>query len=701
MIAHTLTRLTVNSEEVARESRIHSYKNSFSGFVANLLPHEARTLSQKERVISVFPNTVRKLLTTRSWDFVGMPTTVKRNQQTESNLIVGLLDTGIWVDSPSFSDAGYGAPPAKWKGKCETGVNFTKCNNKVIGARYFNLEGGAPDDQVSPADFDGHGTHIASIAGGGVVEGASLYGLAKGTARGGVPSARLASYKVCWGQGCQDMDVLAGFDAAIADGVDIISISVSGTPRQFFEDPIAIGAFHAMKRGILTSAAGGNEGPTFGTVQNVAPWIFTVAASNIDRQFESEVKLGNGDTFSGVSINTFKEGKMYPLISGTLARDKNASYPGNYSACDYGSLSESLVKGKIVYCLGSSSQDYNVKGINGTGVISADTLPDTPLPTIIPGTVVDINSGLKIDRYINSTKFPTALISQSRAVVGNITAPVVTTFSSRGPNPISLNILKPDVAAPGLSILAAYTKYATMTGQQEDNRVVEYNIESGTSMSCPHVAGAAAYVKTFHPDWSPAAIKSALMTTARAMKVNPVGAYLASGSGVIRPGKAVNPGLIYDIDTNAYISYLCKEGFNFTAMDTVTGNRSNSCSNYPKAQGTDGLNYPTMHLQLTTYANSSTFSAVFYRTVTYVGSGPAVFKATVKSPPGVLISVVPDTLSFQKTNEKKPYRVEVKGRFLRANSWYRAGSVVWKGPTHCVRSPVLVYRPLPPPSPNS
>ncbi|CAH9138433.1 unnamed protein product [Cuscuta epithymum] len=697
---HNLLTQAIGDEELARKSRIHSYSKSFSGFVAKLLPHEARTLSRQERVISVFPNTVRKLLTTRSWDFLGMPTSVKRNQQTESNLIVGLLDTGIWVESPSFNDAGYGPPPAKWKGKCDTGVNFTSCNKKVIGARYFNLEGGAPADQVTPGDLDGHGTHIASIAGGRVVNGASLYGIGKGTARGGVPSARLASYKVCWGQGCQDMDVLAGFDNAIADGVDIISISVSGTPRHFFEDPIAIGSFHAMKRGILTSAAAGNEGPTLGTVQNVAPWILTVAASSSDRQFDSQVKLGNGQLFSGVSINTFKPpagNQMYPLTSGTLARDKNATYAGNYSACDYGSLSASMVKGKIVYCLGSSSQDYNIKGINGAGVISADHLSDTPLPTIIPGTVVDINNGVKIDQYINSTRSPTAVIYPSRAVNTSSSAPFVTSFSARGPNPISLNILKPDLAAPGLSILAAYTKYATMTGQEEDTRVVEYNIESGTSMSCPHVAGAAAYVKTFHPDWSPAAIKSALMTTARAMKVNPVGAYLASGSGLIRPGKAVSPGLVYDIDINDYVSYLCKEGFNFTGMDSVTGGRSNSCSGYPAAQGSDGLNYPTMHLQLSSPHNS-TFSAVFFRTVTYVGSGPTAFKAFVKSPPGASVNVVPNILSFQHTNQKKSYKVEVRGKFLRANSWYRAGSVVWKDPTHCVKSPVLVYRPLPPPS---
>lgn len=163
----------------------------------------------------------------------------------------------------------------------------------MIGATYFNLENISPVDS-SPVDDDGHGTHTASTAAGAVVKGASLYGVGTGTARGGVPSARIAMYKVCWGEMCTDVDLLAGFDAAIADGVDIISVSIGGPSGDYFEDTIAIGSFHAMKKGILTSCAGGNDGPTEYTVENVAPWITTVAASSTDRKFVTKVKLGNG-----------------------------------------------------------------------------------------------------------------------------------------------------------------------------------------------------------------------------------------------------------------------------------------------------------------------------------------------------------------------------------------------------------------------
>ncbi|KAL6998081.1 hypothetical protein U1Q18_008208, partial [Sarracenia purpurea var. burkii] len=165
---------------------------------------------------------------------------------------------------------------------------------KVIGARYFQLESSMTEENPSPVDTDGHGTHTSSTAAGSPVSSASLYGLARGTARGGVPSARIAMYKVCWALGCSDMDLLAGFDAAIADGVDVISVSIGGPPSKYFEDPIAIGSFHAMKKGIFTSCSAGNSGPQLFSISNVAPWIMTVAASSIDRQFQTVVKLGNG-----------------------------------------------------------------------------------------------------------------------------------------------------------------------------------------------------------------------------------------------------------------------------------------------------------------------------------------------------------------------------------------------------------------------
>ncbi|KAK4480231.1 hypothetical protein RD792_013295 [Penstemon davidsonii] len=202
---------------------------------------------------------------------MGFPIQAHRSN-IESDIIVGMLDTGIWPESFSFNDKGLGPPPTKWKGSCQSSSNFT-CNNKIIGAKYYHSEGpiSAPDFP-SPRDSEGHGSHTASTAAGGLVYGTNMYGLGLGTARGGVVSGRIAVYKICWSDGCSDADILAAFDDAIADGVDIISLSVGGFfPSDYFDDPIAIGAFHAMKNGILTSNSAGNSGPDAESIVNFSP----------------------------------------------------------------------------------------------------------------------------------------------------------------------------------------------------------------------------------------------------------------------------------------------------------------------------------------------------------------------------------------------------------------------------------------------
>ncbi|GFP88251.1 subtilisin-like protease sbt5.3, partial [Phtheirospermum japonicum] len=146
-------------------------------------------------------------------------------------------------------------------------------------------------------DTEGHGSHTLSTAGGNFVPGANVFGFANGTAKGGSPSARVAAYKVCWTVNetgaCFDVDILAAFDKAIHDGVDVLSVSVGGDPEPFETDSIAIGSFHAVMHGIVVVSSAGNEGPGPGTVSNIAPWLITVGASTIDRRFLSYVILGN------------------------------------------------------------------------------------------------------------------------------------------------------------------------------------------------------------------------------------------------------------------------------------------------------------------------------------------------------------------------------------------------------------------------
>ncbi|XVE61514.1 hypothetical protein DITRI_Ditri06bG0046500 [Diplodiscus trichospermus] len=685
---------TVGDGKTAIESKIYSYGKSINAFAARLLPDEARRLAGEDRVVSVFENTRRKLLTTRSWDFLGMPKSLtKRNPIVESNIIVALLDTGICTEHPSFNDEGYGPPPAKWKGKCDKGANFTGCNSKVIGARYYQLDKNVPiRDDPTPVDNDGHGTHTASTAAGIPVKDASLFDIAKGTARGGVPSARIAMYKVCWRMGCTDMDVLAAFDDAIHDGVDMISISIGGPSFELFKDVIAIGAFHAMRKGILTTCAGGNNGPAIATIENVAPWMLTVGANSIDREFTSIIKLGDGTTTFGYGINIFTmKNTMYPFTNGAHAANLNGSNNGNVSACGEGTLTKDKVKGKIVYCLGDELQDYTIKNLGGAGTIMAvDGKPhDAYFLTCTPATtVVRSKVGDKLDRYINTMKKPQAVIYKSKTV--SRVAPSVAFFSSRGPQLLNPNILKPDVTAPGLNILAAYPEKTPVNGDPTDTDYSAFNFMSGTSMACPHASAAAAYVKSFHPDWSPAAIKSAVMTTATPMKIKDEYGALSTGSGQINPSKAINPGLLYDVNQRSYISYLCKQGYNSTTISLIIGGKpKHNCSSLKPALGTDGLNYPSMHMYLN--STKSSIFALFYRTVTNVGHENSVYKAKVTSPKELSVIVFPKTLKFSKNRPKRSFKVFLKGGPMKKGTGILSATLEWSNESHSVKSPIVVF----------
>ncbi|GFY93410.1 subtilisin-like serine endopeptidase family protein [Actinidia rufa] len=548
--------------------------------------------------------------------------------------------SGIWPESPSFNDKGYGPPPPKWKGKCAKGANFTGCNNKVIGATYFNLDSAVVTEELTPVDTDGHGTHTSSTAAGVSVPSASLYGLAPGTARGGAPSARISMYKVCWYFGCSDMDLLAGFDAAIADGVDVISVSIGGPGRDFFEDPMAIGAFHAVKKGIFVSCSGGNSGPELMTVQNVAPWMVTVAASSIDRQFQTAVKLGSGLGVSGISINTFSPRKqLYPLTSGSHAANASAKAYGNASVCDWGTLDQRKVKGKIVYCVGMG-QDSTIRELGGSGLImAADLYPDVAFSFVVAATAIKPTDGTKIDGYVNSTKRATAIIYKTKTV--NMAAPFVASFSSRGPQLITPNILK------------------------------LYHCRSTSSTAL-----------TIAPEAKPTP-----------MKIKQQDAELGSGSGQINPMKALHPGLLYDISMSSYISFLCKQGYNSTTIRLLTGgNKLYNCSTLRPARGTDGINYPSMHLQLPN--PNSTISAAFYRTVTNVGYKNSVYTAKVKLPEGLEVTVVPTTLSFNRLRQKRSFKVVVKGKFVEEDAWILSALLEWSDSKYSVRSPIVVYRQL-------
>ncbi|XP_050212635.1 subtilisin-like protease SBT5.3 [Mercurialis annua] len=695
----------MKSKDKAREAIFYSYTHYINGFAAILEDEEVHEISRRPEVVSVFANEENELHTTRSWEFLGLEKngqipadSLWRKGRFGEDVIIGNLDTGVWPESESFNDDEMGPIPSKWKGKCDTN-DKVKCNKKLIGARYFNkgylASLGTPlnTSHDTARDTNGHGTHTLATAAGRFVSGANFLGSANGTAKGGAPNARVVSYKVCW-PSCFDADVLAAFDAAISDGVDILSVSLGSRPRFYFNHAISIGSFHAVANGILVVCSAGNSGPSISSSSNTAPWIFTVAASTIDRNFTSSAVLGNKKIYKGLSFNTntLPAKKFYPLINALDAKGPNDTFDRAHY-CVEETLDPSKVKGKIVYCDAGFNQDieksYIVGKAGGIGVILSSFFTSTPEAHFIPTAVVSLSDGPAILTYINSTKSPVAYISGATEV-GKDVAPVMASFSSLGPNAITPDILKPDITAPGVNILAAFTKARGSTNTFVDHRHLPFNILSGTSMSCPHVSGVAALLKSLHPYWSPAAIRSAIMTTAstRTNTRKPILNETQSqatpfnyGSGHIRPNRAKDPGLVYDLGPNDYLNFLCSIGYNKTQI--LTFNKSHKCSS---ANSTLlNFNYPSMSVP------NLSGNATLTRTLKNVGN-PGTYKVRVKAPKGVIVKVDPRSLKFTKISEEKNFKVMIIAKGLSRSDGYVFGTLVWSDGVHNVRSPIAVKK---------
>ncbi|KAK4713212.1 hypothetical protein R3W88_019119 [Solanum pinnatisectum] len=546
-------------------------------------------------------------------------------------MIIGVVDTGITPDHPSFHDEEMPPPPARWKGKCEF-YSRSSCNNKLIGARYFHESGNG-----TPLDENGHGTHTSSVADGNFVNGANVLAIANGTASGMAPLAHVAMYKVY---------------AAIEDGVDALSISICSKFNQFWSGVIAEGGFTAMQKGILVSCSAGNTGPLPGTVNNRDPWLLTVGASTTDRKLRATVRLGDGKEIygeSGFQPKDFSE-TMLPLI-------RNVSD----AFCSAESLENIDVKGKIVLCVSDGNTSrigkaHYVKNAGGAGMILVnDELQGFTVsaePHVVPAAHVSYTDGPKIISYMNSTSNPLATFFFRGTIFEDDFAREVASFSGRGPNRASPGILKPDIIAPGVNILVAWPTKST------------FNIVSGTSMSCPHVSGIATLVKSTHPDWSPAAIKSAIMTTADRDENNDL---FATGAGHVNPSSASDPGLIYDIKPEDYVQYLCGLKYPNKAAYMSILRKVKCLSKIAEAE----LNYPSFSIGPGLEAQTYT------RTVTNVGEAVSYYVVEIVPPQGV------DVI-------KKTYQVTFSRGSSSSTTKFVQGYLRWTSSKHFVRSPIVV-----------
>uniref|UniRef100_A0A2P2Q3P8 Cucumisin n=1 Tax=Rhizophora mucronata TaxID=61149 RepID=A0A2P2Q3P8_RHIMU len=705
-----------NEGDVEDQGRIiYGYQNAFHGFAAQLSEEEAHKLEELDGVLGVFPDTVYQLHTTRSPMFLGLESKDSTNAWSQNvgdhDVIVGVLDTGIWPESASFNDTGMTPVPAHWKGICETGRAFDKrhCNRKIVGARVFYKGIEAATGKIneqnefkSPRDQDGHGTHTAATVAGSPVPGANLLGYASGTARGMAPGARIAAYKVCWTSGCFSSDILSAVDTAVADGVNVLSISLGGGVSSYSRDSLAIATFGAMEMGVFVSCSAGNGGPDPASLTNVSPWITTVGAGTMDRNFPAAVRLGTGRSITGVSLykgrRVLSTSKQYPLVY----MGSNSSSPDPTSLCLEGTLDPHLVEGKIVICDRGISPRVQkgqvVKDAGAVGMILANTAGNGEELVadchLLPAVAVGEKEGKFIKQYALTTRHPTATVAFFGTRLGIRPSPVVASFSSRGPNFLSLEILKPDVIAPGVNILAAWTDDLGPSSLPTDHRRVKFNILSGTSMSCPHVSGVAALIKARHPEWSPAAIKSALMTTAYvhdntykplkdASTAFPSTPY-DHGAGHINPLKALDPGLVYDIKAQDYFEFLCTQNLTPTQLKAFSKHSNRSCKHSLSSPG--NLNYPAISALIPDKLSIS--SVTLHRTVTNVGPPVSTYHVAATKFRGATVTVEPPILKFTKKYQKLSYKITFTSKTRQAVPEF--GGLVWKDGVHKVRSPIVI-----------
>nr|WP_308288048.1 S8 family serine peptidase [Streptomyces corallincola] len=686
---------------------VRHYAVTTDTFTATLTAAQVVRLAAAHGVTSVVPDTLHHLTDDRnSADFLrltgrdGLWAALGGSASAGRGVVIGDIDTGIWPESPSFAAPALGTapPPASdpyrpyrtgaatvmrkadgstFTGVCQTGESFTAdlCNRKVVSARYFGTAWlkSVPEanraDYVSPRDGEGHGTHTASTAAGRANVPVTVDGRDLGRVSGVAPGAVVAAYKALWESkdgtqsGGMTSDIVQAIDQATADGVDVINYSVGSSVESKADDPIQTAFRNAAAAGVFVSAAAGNNGPDPATLDNTSPWVTTVAASTV-APYTGTVVLGDGRRYTGVSTTVPAALGPKPLVLAENVRAAGAD-AASAALCRTGTLEPALVAGKLVVCdrgvNARTEKSAEVARAGGVGMVLVnrdDLSMDADLHGI-PTVHLNVPAADTVRAYA-ATAGATATLAPGGS---GIAYPQVAGFSSRGPShSTGGDVLKPDLAAPGVSILAAVAP-PTNGGRA-------YAFESGTSMATPHISGLAALYLGRYPTWSPMRVKSALMTTATATKGadgRPSKDVFAQGAGQVSPPAMLNPGLVYDSGVRDWLAYL--EGL---------GRRTGS--GVAPIDPSD-LNYPSIAV------GDLLGSQTVTRTVTAVRAG--TYRARISAPAGLRVTVSPSTLRFAHAGESRTFTVTFAIGDAPADRTV-SGALTWRGAGTAVRSPFVL-----------
>lgn len=580
-----------------------------NGFTADLTGEQATDLATDRDVLLVSKAALVEADTWNTPDYLGLTgkdgawSAAGGRKQAGQGVVIGIIDSGIWPESESFSGQALSSTPrTKWDiamdeaglttmeksdgnvfhGECETGEEWTTdlCTTKLIGARYFVDGYGEGDtleeDYISPRDGNGHGTHTASTAGGNKVDDVTVEGRGFGTISGMAPGARIASYKALWATedgsaSGSTADLVAAIEAAVTDGVDVINYSISGSQDTNL-DAVEFAFEGAAEAGIFVATSAGNNGPEASTVAHNSPWLTTVAAST-HHNFDGTVVLGNGKKVVGASI-TDDRVPQTPLVDAAEVGDGD---PADSDLCAPDSLDPAQVEGTIVVCVRGGydrvAKSAEVERAGGVGMILANPSPNSldadfhAVPTVHIGDA----GATKVYAYLDAAgDGATAAIRPGNLTNKETPLPQVAGFSSRGPaGSDESDILKPDITAPGVSVLAAVAP--------PSNFDRDFDLYSGTSMSSPHIAGLGAFLQALHPNWDPMQIKSAMMTTAGNLKAEDGTRsrdLFGQGAGQVRPKKFLDPGLFVTSNQEEWLGYITGLGIP-TGVPAIAPNEVN------------------------------------------------------------------------------------------------------------------------------
>jgi len=427
---------------------------------------------------------------------------------------IGDIDTGIDETHPFFDPSGFTYPAGFPKCDAADSTTHTVNHNcehvspKVIVAKvFFNKASVQGLDALAVQD---HGTHTAGIAAGVTGKTAVVNGVNIDDMSGIAPGAFLGNYNVFPGGvlNARSEDILNAVDAAIADGMDVLNLSLGGSFHGN-NDLLAIGLDNAVEAGLVVAVAAGNSGPGGGTVESPgrARQVITVGASTnqhfVGQPFTYPAGVG---TTVGAAVGDFDPlpGASFNLFD--TASDGCTSVPAGAS----GDLAI-INRGNCTF----SQKVANAKAAGAIAVLIVNNVAGDPIAMArtagfddnIPAVMIGLNEGAALRASGATTASADATFQEFITANKDILAG----FSSQGPTNVDLAV-KPDLTSVGVNVLSSITcvgKADTCPGDGSG-----WAFFSGTSMSTPHIAGSAAVLLDLHRGWSPAQIKSELVNRA-------------------------------------------------------------------------------------------------------------------------------------------------------------------------------------------